>query len=76
MSTGLFFAAHEDTKLTIGLAGGLKNLCCSGSALVMKFYGPSVVYTQSRDPDKWNPAKARPPQRRQKAGGDAGVALG
>jgi uncharacterized protein (AIM24 family) len=61
VSRGLFFAAHESTKFKIGLAGGLKNLCCTGGgAIVMKFYGPSVVYTQSRNPADWNPYKTDP----------------
>lgn len=60
VTKGLFFAAHETTKFRIGLAGGLKNLCCSKGAICMLFYGPAVVYTQSRDPLKWNPYKNRP----------------
>lgn len=71
VSRGLFFAAHETTKFRIGLAGGLKNLCCSGAAIVMKFYGPATVYTQSRDPDTWNPYKAA-----RAAGDDKSAAAG
>jgi uncharacterized protein (TIGR00266 family) len=69
VTKGLFFAAHETTKFRMGLAGDLKNLCCSKGAICMKFYGPSVVYTQSRDPLKWNPYKHRPSEpKKQKAG--------
>jgi len=62
-----FFAAHEDTKFRLGLAGGLKNFCCTGGGgLVMVFTGPCTIYTQSRDPDKWNPYKRSKPQQHKK----------
>jgi uncharacterized protein (AIM24 family) len=54
VSRGLFFAAREDTAFEIGLigqeCGGLQNYCCTGGGIVLKFHGPSVVYTQSRSP--------------------------
>jgi len=52
---GLFFAAHEQTKITVGLIGGCRASCCSGEGLVMKFYGPCCVFTQSRDPSIFRP---------------------
>jgi uncharacterized protein (AIM24 family) len=68
VTKGLFFAAHETTQFRMGLAGDLKNLCCSKGAICMKFYGPAVVYTQSRDPLKWNPYKNRSPEKKKKPG--------
>jgi len=47
---GLFFAAHENTKLRVRTFGGLKTFCCSGEGFVMRFQGPCTVFTQSRDP--------------------------
>lgn len=60
VSRGLFFAAHEKVELKIGYVGGLKNMCCSGASIVMKFSGPSVVYTQSRNPTTFFPSTADP----------------
>lgn len=74
VSRGLFFAAHEDTKFQVGLAGGLKNFCCTGGGgLVMIFYGPAVIYTQSRDPEKWNPYKREVKQQKKRKGAATGV---
>jgi uncharacterized protein (TIGR00266 family) len=50
VDTGLFFAAHEAVNIGVGLAGGLKTCCFGGEAWVMKFTGPAVIYTKSRDP--------------------------
>jgi uncharacterized protein (TIGR00266 family) len=54
VSRGLFFAAREDTEFEVSLFGqeclGLKNVCCTGGGIVMKFHGPCVVYTQARSP--------------------------
>jgi uncharacterized protein (TIGR00266 family) len=50
VDTGLFFAAKQDVKIGIGLAGGIKTCCCGGEGFVMKFNGPAVIYTKSRDP--------------------------
>jgi uncharacterized protein (AIM24 family) len=63
VSPGLFFAAHETTKIKMGIAGNSRTCCCTWVAWVMKFYGPTVVYTQSRDPKSWNPLKYVPTQR-------------
>lgn len=60
VSRGLFFAAHEKVELKIGYVGGLKNLCCSGASVVMKFRGPAVVYTQSRNPADFFPTQGDP----------------
>jgi len=46
---GLFFAAHELSELAIGIVGGCTGLCFSGEGFVIKFTGPCVVYTKSRD---------------------------
>jgi len=54
VSRGLFFAAREDTQFDVGLigqeCGGCCNLCCANGGIVYKFKGPSVVYTQSKNP--------------------------
>jgi len=69
VDNGLFFAAHETTSITIGLIGGCRATCCSGEGLVMKFYGPCCVFTQSRDPSIFNPPPA------QEGGGGGGVSV-
>jgi len=46
----LFFAAHESTDIEIGMPSGCCTLCFGGDGWIMKFQGPAVVYTQSRDP--------------------------
>lgn len=58
VDNGLFFAAHEKTKIQIGLIGGVKSTCCSGEGLVMKFWGPCTIFTQSRDPSLFVPPDA------------------
>jgi len=50
VDTSLFFAAHESTQIDVGTPGGLCTFCCGGEGFVMKFNGPCVIYTQSRDP--------------------------
>lgn len=39
-----------DTPLDVGLPGGCIELCFSGEGVVLKFRGPSVIYTRTRDP--------------------------
>lgn len=68
VSKGLFFAAHETTRFSISLVGGCKNLCCTGSGVVMQFFGPCVIYTQSRNPGNWNPLKQPLNSRQRQAG--------
>jgi uncharacterized protein (AIM24 family) len=70
VDNGLFFAAHELTRITVGLIGGCRASCCSGEGLVMKFYGPCCIFTQSRDPSIFNPP---PPQ--DQSGGGIGISL-
>lgn len=57
---GMFFAAEQNTKLNVGLIGGLKTMCCTGEGFVMKFYGPCIVYTQSRNPKLLQPQPSEP----------------
>lgn len=57
---GLFFAANDKTKLKVGLVGGVKATCCSGEGLVMKFFGPCTIFTQSRDPNLFYPPEPQP----------------
>jgi len=57
---GLFFAAHEAAEICVGLAGGITTCLCGDQGFVMKFKGPAVVYTKSRNPiifrrPKYNP---------------------
>jgi len=59
VDNGLFFAAHEKTKIAITPLGGLKTCCCSGEGLVMKFVGPCVIFTQSRDPSIFKPPEPK-----------------
>lgn len=61
VDNGLFFAANDKTKIQIGLVGGVKATCCSGEGLVMKFYGPCTIFTQSRDPSLFLPPEAVQP---------------
>jgi len=68
---GLFFAAHEAAPLRIGIVGNLVACCCSGEGFVLKFFGPCVVYTKSRDPAKW--AREKQQHARGRGGGGAGV---
>jgi len=56
---GLFFAAHESTRLRVRMFGGLKTCCCSGEGFVMRFQGPCTVFTQSRDPTMLRRAEER-----------------
>ena len=54
VSRGLFFAARKDVSFDVGLigqeCGGCCNLCCAQGGIVYKFSGPSVIYTQSKNP--------------------------
>jgi uncharacterized protein (TIGR00266 family) len=50
VDTSLFFAAHESTAIDVGTPGGCMSFLCSGEGFIMKFNGPCVLYTQSRDP--------------------------
>lgn len=53
LDLGLFFAANEKTKIEIGYPGSLWNCFCGGEGLVMKFTGPTVIYSQNRPPGIW-----------------------
>lgn len=64
VDNGLFFAANDQTKLQIGMVGNFKSTLCSGEGLVMKFYGPCTIFTQSRDPSIFEP-----PNTQQQSGG-------
>jgi len=59
VDNGLFFACHEKISINIGLIGGCRATCCSGEGLVMKFFGPCCVFTQSRDPSIFKPPPPR-----------------
>ncbi len=48
VDTGLFFAAKEDVKFEISKVGGMKSFLLGGEGLVLRFYGPATIYTQSR----------------------------
>jgi len=66
-----FFAARDDIKFKIGLIGGLKQCCCSGELFVMKFRGPCVVFTRSRDPSVFNKATESNKKKEKKQEGTA-----
>lgn len=69
VDNGMFFAAEENTRLQVAVVGGdLKAMCCSGEGFVMRFMGPMVLYTQSRDPNLFRPPPAE--------GGGAGTDMG
>jgi len=80
VNNSLFFAAHQETAQSSELAvlGGCWTCCWGGEGFVMKFRGPCVVYTQSRDPTIMNKlvmAKMnRKQQRNGKKSGGAGAA--
>lgn len=50
VDNGLFFAASSKTNIGITILGDIKTFCFGGEGFVMKFVGPCVVYTQTRDP--------------------------
>jgi len=56
VSHGHFFAAHESTKLNMGTIGNWMTCMCTENGIVMKFYGPCVVFTQNRDPTMFDKA--------------------
>jgi uncharacterized protein (TIGR00266 family) len=70
VDNGLFFAAHERTRIMVGPIGGCTATCCSGEGLVMKFFGPCSIFTQSRDPSIFDP----PPPRDTQDGSGGGAA--
>jgi len=53
VDSGLFFAASNKTNIQITLAGDCAACCCGKVGFVMKFTGPSVIYTQNRNPKIW-----------------------
>jgi len=78
ISPGLFFAAHHQTALEVSTPGGCISFCYGQQGFVMKFTGPGVVYTQSRDPTvmrRWGSQKQK--QKKKKgAQGNVSVQLG
>jgi uncharacterized protein (AIM24 family) len=50
INNGLFFAANDRTQFEIGLPGDCASWCWGKEGFVMKVHGPSVIYTQNRDP--------------------------
>jgi len=68
VDNGLFFAANDKQKIAVTFFGGMhgwwsgcKAANCSGEGLVMRFWGPCVIFTQSRDPAIFDPIDRRPP---------------
>lgn len=49
VDNGLFFATQESTKFKTSKVGGKKSFILGGEGLVMRFFGPCTVFTQSRD---------------------------
>jgi len=76
MSRGHFFAASDKTSIDGGLPGSIISCLYGGQDFAMKFRGPSVVYSQNRNPLIWRqvlrPRKHRK-NGRNNAGGGAGA---
>jgi len=47
----MFFAAHETTPFEIGIVGGCTGCFCGNQNFILRFKGPAVIYTRSRDFD-------------------------
>lgn len=56
VDSGMFFAAHESVSMSIGLASGLCACFFGQEGFMLKFTGPCVVFTQSRDPNAYAPS--------------------
>ncbi len=50
VDTGIFFATTEDAQFKLSKVGKVKSFLFGGEGLVLRFFGPCVVYTQSRIP--------------------------
>jgi len=77
ISPGLFFAAHHATALEVSTPGGCISFCYGQQGFVMKFTGPGIVYTQSRDPlvmRVWGSEKKKK-KRKKGMQVDAGIAI-
>lgn len=53
MSSGCFFATGKDVGFVLRMPGGCWTCCWGGEGLVMAIEGPTVVYTQNRNPAIW-----------------------
>jgi uncharacterized protein (TIGR00266 family) len=51
VDNGLFFACPEGTKFKMSKIGGWKSFFLGGEGIVLRFFGPAIVYTQSRSLD-------------------------
>ncbi|RMG37042.1 MAG: TIGR00266 family protein [Methanobacteriota archaeon] len=50
VDTGIFFATTENAQFKLSRVGKGKSFLFGGEGLVLRFFGPCVVYTQSRVP--------------------------
>lgn len=48
VDSGLFMATSERTEYKLSKVGGMKSFLFGGEGVVMRFFGPAVVLTQSR----------------------------
>ena len=48
VDNGLFFACPEGTNFKMSKMGGWKSFFLGGEGVVLRFFGPAIVYTQSR----------------------------
>ena len=48
VDNGLFFACPEGTNFKMSKIGGWKSFFLGGEGVVLRFFGPAVVFTQSR----------------------------
>jgi len=76
VDTGLFFAASDKSSIDPGCVGGLCTWMFGGEAIVMKFTGPQVIYTQNRAPNLWKEVLKPKRHKKKKLGVGAGGAGG
>ncbi len=50
IDSGIFFATPEGSQFKLSKVGRVKSFLFGGEGLVLRFFGPCVVYTQSRSP--------------------------
>jgi uncharacterized protein (TIGR00266 family) len=48
VDNGLFFATPEKTNFKMSKMGGWKSFFLGGEGIILRFFGPCIVYTQSR----------------------------
>jgi len=72
VNNGLFFAAPDSISFHITIVGGCYNCCFGQEGIAMKFNGPTVVYTQNRDPDAFMALLKPIPSKQKKGNNESG----